>query len=157
MLPALALWAACGPDEQPAEELVTVSRIVDGDTVELEDGSIVRYLGIDTPEIAHSASETSSCFGEQARDFNSHLVLGAEVRLEYDEEREDYYGRVLAYLWLDDEMVNQTLVLRGFACLCTVSPNNKYTDEFEALLNEAQAESAGLWGACSGCEGECQD
>src|SRR5262249_14376558 len=130
--------------------------VIDGDTVELEDGTKVRYLGVDTPEIAHNSSEVSACFGEEAKSFNEDLVLGKKIRLEHDAQRKDRYDRTLASLRDGDDMANETLGRRGFGCWCIIAPNDKYEDDLRDLLAQAQAENAGLWGACGSCGGACQ-
>lgn len=125
-----------------------VVRVLDGDTIELESGVIVRYLLVDAPEIAHSASEVSECFGDEAKQANSQLVVGAKVGLDYDEACEDRFGRTLAYVSVADRMVNRTLIERGYARLLVIPPNDRYADEFEALEADAETRNAGLWGAC---------
>ncbi len=85
-----------------ADELIRVTRVYDGDTILLEDGRTVRYLGINAPEFQEP-------FYLKAKRFNESLVLGREIRLEFDQERTDGYGRVLAYVYAGNEMVNARL------------------------------------------------
>ena len=101
-----------------AAELATVRRVNDGDTVELADGRSIRYIGVNTPEIDHK-HKTADPFGLEARAFNAGLVEGKVVRLEFDQERQDGYGRTLAYVFLPDgSMVNERLLQAGLAyCL----------------------------------------
>jgi micrococcal nuclease len=145
---------ACGGEADPdevgrcGEATGYVERVLDGDTVELRDGRKIRYLLVNTPEIAHHAGEVPECFGNEARALNESLVNGATVRLEYDEECQDRYERTLAYVWLGDVMVNEILLTRGYARLLVIPPNERYESEFEALEQAAQDASAGLWGAC---------
>jgi len=123
-----------------------VQSIVDGDTIDLASGERVRYLMVDTPEISGGTPE---CYGTEARDFNSSLVLGLEVQLEYDVECEDRFGRLLAYVSLGDREVNSLLVERGFACVLYIPPNG--TDrraEFESLEATAEGTATGMWGDC---------
>ena len=107
------------------------------------------YLLVDTPEIAHNASEDACCFSDEARLFNESLVLGQAVTLEYDQQCQDMYGRTLAYVSLGERMVNRLLVERGYARVEIIAPNGKYADDFKALEASAKAANAGLWGACS--------
>lgn len=130
----------CGPRS------AVVERVIDGDTVVLEGGERVRYLLIDTPEISGAEPE---CYGIEAMQFNADLVDGKEIELTYDEECRDRFGRLLAYVKVNDRSVNHLLVERGFACVLHIPPNGADTvDDFKALETRAKAEGRGLWGAC---------
>ena len=130
----------CGPTK------ATVARVIDGDTVELDSGERVRYLMIDTPE---STQGKIDCFGEQAADLNSSLVLGETVTLRYDAKCTDNYGRLLAYVSTEEGEINRILVRRGYACVYHIPPNgDDRRAEFEALEAEAQTLGKGLWDAC---------
>ncbi len=140
-LPAPACTAAdtCGPSS------ARVVNVVDGDTVDLEDGTRVRYLLVDTPEV----SGTPECFGDEARTFNRQLVEGRTVELTYDVECTDRYDRTLAYLTVDGRDVNALLLERGYACVLQIPPNGAdRVDEYRAVQGQAQADGVGLWGAC---------
>lgn len=127
-------------------DTAVVVNIVDGDTVDLDDGTRVRYLMVDTPESTNGATD---CFGQNAKQFNSDLVLDKEVELRYDQEREDFFGRTLAYVSVAGQEVNTLLVERGYACVLYVSPNGRdRRDEFRALEAQAMAEGRGMWGQC---------
>jgi micrococcal nuclease len=91
-----------------------VIRVIDGDTIELEGGVKVRYIGIDTPETVHP-SKPVQFMGKEASAFNRQLVEGKDVRLEYDVQRTDKYGRTLAYVYVGDTFVNAELVKQGYA------------------------------------------
>lgn len=135
--------AACGGGPDHA----VVTNIVDGDTIDLDTGVRIRYLLIDTPESTNGATD---CFGQNAKQFNSDLVLNKEVELTYDVEREDRYGRTLAYVSVGDVEVNTTLVERGYACVLYIPPDGEdRKDEFEALEATAKAEGRGMWGQCT--------
>ena len=126
-----------------------MQRVVDGDTVELMDGRHVRYIGVDTPEtrrrIGDRWVEDPQPFAREASAMNRKLVEGKSVRLEYDVERFDKYGRTLAYVSVGDVMVNDELLRRGYAKLMTIPPNVKYVDRFRAALLEAREARRGLW------------
>jgi len=143
----LCAWAAagCGGDRcGPAS--ATVSRVIDGDTIELESGEKVRYLLVDTPEIS---SGTPDCYGIEARDYNRELVEGKRVSLSYDRECTDAYDRLLAYVSVQDRVVNALLVERGFACVLVIPPNGADREaEYLELEAIARAESRGMWGVC---------
>jgi micrococcal nuclease len=125
-----------------------VAYVIDGDTVELADGSRVRYIGVDTPETVHP-SKPVQCFGREASEFNRVLVEGRPVRLERDISDADAYGRLLRYAYLEDgTFVNLELVRQGYAASVTYPPDVAHAAEFQAAQREAQAAGRGLWGAC---------
>jgi micrococcal nuclease len=119
-----------------------VERIADGDTFTCRDGRRVRLIGIDAPELAQGES------GRQARAALRRLAPpGASVRLERDVAPRDRYGRELAYVWSGSRLVNEALVLEGWAMLYTVPPNVKYAERLERVQKQARAAGAGLWGS----------
>ena len=164
-----------------------VSRVVDGDTLEMDSGEKVRLIGVDTPESKDNAklkrdakrtgqdAATIIKMGEEAAEFTKKLVEGEQVRLEYDVQKKDKYGRTLAYAYLlpkqaenydnkavlafgrflDDGygglgkaslvFVNATLVKAGYAQVMTIPPNVKYQDLFVKLEKEAREKGRGLW------------
>ena len=123
--------------------------MVDGDTVELADGRLLRYIGIDTPEVRRKQDGRwivePEPFGEAASAFNRQLVQGKRVRLEYDVQTQDRFGRLLAYVYVGDQMVNAELLRAGFAQPLTIPPNVTYADTFRALAQEARRAQRGLW------------
>lgn len=143
-------WEGLGAEEGPSRAWAYVTRVVDGDTVEVQlDGEEedVRYIGVDTPETV-KPEEPVQCFGPQASDFNHRLVERQRVRLVFDEERRDVYGRLLAYVYLGDRFVNAELVRRGFARTLTIPPNDRFAERLKRLEIEAARTGRGLWGAC---------
>lgn len=128
-----------------ATQWAEVQWVVDGDTVHLTDGTRVRYIGLDTPEL-HHPKKAVEAYAQEARAFNRRLVAGRRVRLEYDVERQDKYGRQLAYLFLEDgTFVNAELLRQGYARILTIPPNVKYHDRFLRLEREAREQRRGLW------------
>ncbi len=128
------------------DETVSVTKVIDGDTIELDNGTRLRYIGIDTPEIHHPAKGLQY-YGPQAKEFNKKLVLYNRVRLEFDSERFDKYGRTLAYVYLENgTFVNAELVRQGYARAMMISPNTKYAGLVKQLEEEAKREKRGLWG-----------
>lgn len=126
----------------------TVVRVVDGDTVQVRIGDHVervRYIGMDTPEV-HHPRRGEEPGGREATAVNRDLVLGRAVRLELDVRTRDRYGRLLAYVWVGDVMVNAELVRRGYAQVMTVPPNVRYQTLFLRLQREAREAGRGLWG-----------
>jgi len=126
-----------------------VKSIIDGDTIELAGGKRVRYIGIDTPETMRRVGDKWVYFPEPyaqaAKDLNTSLVLNQKVRLEYDEDKEDKYGRLLAYVYVDDTMVNLKMVRDGYALVYTFPPNVKYYKKLVAEQETAKDDPAGLW------------
>jgi len=128
----------------------TVERVVDGDTFVLAGGARVRLLGIDTPETV-DPDRPVGCFGPQASAYSKHLLTGRRVRLVYDREHHDVYGRLLAYVYLDGRpplFVNRRLIERGFARTLSIPPNTAHAHELAAAERYAALTGAGLWAAC---------
>jgi micrococcal nuclease len=141
---ALTLAAGCNPPSSAGVRAATVVRAIDGDTVELATGERIRYLMVDTPELS-----SDDCFAEEARAFNADLVEGRDVELDYDIEREDRYGRTLAYVTVDGEEINTRLVEAGYACVLHIPPNGEdRVLEFETIERTARTSGTGMWGAC---------
>ncbi len=127
-----------------------VERVVDGDTIEVElDGAVedVRYIGIDTPETVKPGTPVQ-CYGPEASERNHELVDGRRVRLVFDRERRDVYGRLLAYVYVGDQFVNGELVAGGYARTLEIAPNTAHAGQLERLQERASAAGRGLWGAC---------
>jgi micrococcal nuclease len=140
--------SAGGAASEPVGVLVT--RVVDGDTahVDVEGRDVtVRFIGIDTPE-AVAPDQPVECYGREASEYTHHRLEGRRVRLEFDVERHDRFGRTLAYVWLGDELFNETLVREGYALVTTFPPNVRYVDRFTAAQRAARRDGAGLWGSC---------
>jgi micrococcal nuclease len=124
---------------------------VDGDTahIEVEGRDLdVRFIGIDTPETV-APDQPVECFGPEASAYTERRLEGEWVRLEFDLEREDRFGRTLAYVWLGNELFNETLVREGFALVTTFPPNVRHVDRFVAAQRAARREGRGLWSACA--------
>lgn len=126
-----------------------VTKVVDGDTIDLATGERVRYIGVDTPETKHPIKKVE-CFGKEATEKNKELVLEKEVRLEKDVSDKDRYGRLLRYVYVQDLFVNDYLARNGFAHAATFPPDVKFSELFLAAEREARENSRGLWaaGAC---------
>jgi micrococcal nuclease len=125
-----------------------VVKVVDGDTIHVQvDGRVekVRYLGVNTPEV-HHPTKGEEVGGREAAAVNRALVSGHHVRLELDVQERDRYGRLLAYVWVGDVMINAELVRRGYAQVMTVPPNVRHQSLFLALQRTAREASRGLWG-----------
>jgi micrococcal nuclease len=147
LLPVIVLlWLVLPVTAQSALEGAVI-RIVDGDTIHVRvDGRLekVRYIGVNTPEV-HHPRKGEEPGGRAAAAVNRDLVTGRRVRLELDAQSRDRHGRLLAYLWVDDTMINAELVRRGFAQVMTVPPNVRHQSLFLELQREARAAGRGLW------------
>ena len=135
-----------------ATEQALVTRVVDGDTIEVEiAGELfkLRYIGIDTPETVDPGSPVE-WMGPEASAANADLVDGRTVYLERDVSETDRYGRLLRYVWLLEPtgwlLVNLELVSSGFAAASSYPPDVKYQDLFTEAQREATAAGLGLWG-----------
>lgn len=137
-------------DEAPSSQEYKVIDVLDGDTVIIDDAknSRVRYLGIDTPEISHQDSPGEP-MSEEASHFNAKLVEGETVKLEFDEEKYDVYGRILAYVYVDDLLVNEELLKEGLATVLIIPPNNMHSDIIYNAIDQAKANKKGIWGELS--------
>lgn len=137
-------------DEPPARATAYVVRAIDGDTIEVRlDGrrEDVRYIGVDTPETVKPGTPVQ-CFGPRAHRFNTRLVEGRRVRLEFGVEQRDVYGRLLAYVHLGPRFVNAELVRRGLARTLAIAPNTRFAERFQRLELAAARAGRGLWSAC---------
>jgi micrococcal nuclease len=138
-------------EPQPRSVRALVTRVVDGDTVEVRFGGReedVRLIGVDTPETVKPGTPVQ-CFGRQASSFSRQLLEGRRVRLVFGVERRDVYGRLLAYAYLGGRMANATLLRRGLARTLTIPPNDRFAERFSRLETSAARAGRGLWGACN--------
>jgi len=122
-----------------------VKFVYDGDTVLLEGGEKVRYLGIDAPEVDYEKGN-SEYLAQEAWKRNREMVQGVQVRLENDRETQDRYGRSLAYVFLKNgKMVNERLVCKGLAHVMFKDKNLKYRDLLLDSQRKAMKERQGIW------------
>jgi micrococcal nuclease len=130
-----------------ASEWVSVKWVDDGDTILLADGRRVRYIGINAPEVAHAKyGQTAEPFGNKAFEANKALVYGQKVRLEFDREAKDRYGRLLAYVYLvDGRCVNLEMINAGWAYTLYKKPNDRYDRTFVEAQRRAMKAGVGIW------------
>ena len=162
LLIALRMFVFCGCSDvyeaTQGYEDILVKRVVDGDTLLLENNQRVRLIGIDAPEVHQSSKlfrdaqrskkdiQTIISLGKKSSEFTRKLVEGKCVRLEFDVEKFDRYGRLLCYVYLKDgTFVNAKIVEEGYASLLTIPPNVKYAALFQSLYQEARENNRGLW------------
>jgi micrococcal nuclease len=137
---------AAGPDGN----LASISKVTDGDTIRVifqGHDERVRLIGIDTPEVPWYGGQ-GECFGVEAGLFARNRLSGRSVRLAFDVEHRDRYGRLLAYVYVDRELFNLTLVQRGYARADPHPPNVRMAELFSRAEGQAQAAGRGLWSAC---------
>jgi micrococcal nuclease len=165
---AVAALSGCGSQGGDDEALgrsvsARVVRVIDGDTIEVAiDGAEedVRYIGVDTPETVKPGAPVQ-CYGPQASAANHRLVEGRTVRLVFDRERRDPYGRLLAYVYTrgrgvaekaadagKPRLVNAALVRDGYARTLTIPPNTAHASQLRRLQARAGRVGRGLWGDC---------
>ncbi|HKL93181.1 MAG TPA: thermonuclease family protein [Bacteroidales bacterium] len=138
--------------EQSNALFYAVSSVVDGDTFWLDDGSEkglkVRLIGVNAPESRATGRKVKEDFGMEAKHFLTGLLHKKRVRLEYDVDKTDPYGRALAYVYLEDgTFLNAYLVEQGYAHVATYPPNVRYVEVFKKLEQTARKKKRGLWKA----------
>jgi micrococcal nuclease len=150
---SLAFVVACDNSEPltsstpvaAAQTLPVVTRVIDGDTIVVEGTGTVRLIGVDTPETV-DPRQPVQYFGKEASDFTKQVATGKQVRLEFDQDRTDRYGRTLAYVYLQPEnlLLNAEIVRQGYGFAYTQFPF-RMMEQFKALEREAREAGRGLW------------
>jgi len=125
-------------EDTPKKNIVIVSKIVDGDTIELITGESVRLLGINTPERGQP-------YYEESKNRLKELIEGKGVYLEGDVEDNDQYGRLLRYVFLNNENINVKMLSEGLATAYIIPPNFKYETELKQAENNARNLKTGIW------------
>ncbi len=145
--------AGCSELEPPRDDAggdsERVTRVIDGDTVELSRSGRARLIGVDTPEVYGGVE----CFGREASAFAKRRLTGRRVRVRRGVDDRDRYGRLLVYLHLDGRMFNADLVREGYASPLTVPPNVEHADTFVRLARRAREQELGLWRRCGPQQG----
>lgn len=134
------------PASKYSDRIVTVERVVDGDTVVVTNGEKIRLIGVDTPELTGPVAER--CYGQEAAALTTSLLLDKEVRLEFDIDLDDRYDRTLAYIWLDEQLINTKLVEAGAARAIAYPPNTKWQQQFMDAEKVARETKMGIWTVC---------
>ena len=132
-------------DNHAGGETHRVERVVDGDTLLLANRQRVRLIGVDTPESVKPDSPVEP-FGPEAATFVRVLVEGRDVRLEFDREREDQYGRVLAFVYIGDRLLNEEILREGLGRALLKFPySGEMKKRFREAEGEAKAARRGIW------------
>ena len=122
-----------------------IKKVFDGDTIKLQDGRKIRFLGINTPEVAHS-NHYAQAGGEAAKQWLIKQLKGQKVRLEFDAEKKDKYKRTLAHLFTESGVhLNHELVRLGLASVSVFPPNLNYIPELLTAQDEAEQNNRGIW------------
>lgn len=154
LLVVLGFLTGCGavgagePKKEDDRNWVKVNRVVDGDTFEIINSGKkekLRLIGVDTPETVKPNSKVEP-YGPEASNFTKKMIEGKKVRLEFDVQERDKYGRILAYVYLEDgTLLNARLLEEGLATIMTVPPNVRMADYFLGLQKKAQKARKGIW------------
>lgn len=145
---AVRLWQRGrqpSPPEVLTEGFYEVERVVDGDTLLLTNHARVRLIGADTPETVRPGHPVEA-WGPEATAFTKSFVADKKVRLEFDRERVDRYGRFLAYVWVGDSLLSEELIRRGLA---RAGLEYRFSPTVKRRLRNAQEEARnarlGIW------------
>ena len=127
-----------------------IHRVVDGDTFWLINAKgekeKIRFIGIDAPEAKNYGKKVKQYYGKESTNFLTNYLKGKKVRLEYDVQKKDQYGRTLAYVYLEDgTFLNDYLIRNGYAKVVTFPPNVKYHKRLLASERYARQHSLGMW------------
>lgn len=142
----LLLLVGCQSTSPPQGVTLKVARVVSGQGLEVLDSSKqsalterVRLIGVEAPDLKQRP------WGPKARDKLEQLIGRGTVLLESDEETQDQYGRRLAYLWQDGVLLNEQMVVQGYALFVPRSPNNKYDQRLAHAQEVARVMERGIW------------
>lgn len=125
-------------------QILICARVIDGDTIVLSNDERVRLIGVDTPEAKHPQKPVEY-YGKEATAFTKRMVSGKVVKLKYDQQRRDKYGRLLAYVYLmDGTFLNAEIIKQGYGHAYTKFPF-KYLEQFKEYEKEARDNKRGLW------------
>jgi len=141
---AVSLQSSPAANDSSGFGTATVTRVIDGDTVELESGERVRYLGLDTPEMR----PTPECGAVEATEFNRQLVEGRSVELLPGPEDRDQFGRLLRYVFSDGTFINAELIRAGMGHPQSFLPEERFRQLLTQMANDARLAGRGLWSTC---------
>ena len=154
----LPVWQApanpdAGEDVERSDD-VRVTRVIDGDTFEIEGGERVRLIGVDTPESVKPNAPVE-CYGRESGEYLKSLIEGKVVRLERDRTDRDRYARLLRYVYLDGVFINEKIVRDGYAESVRYRPDIREQEQLDKAEQEARAVGRGRWatGVCPSIKG----
>ena len=122
-----------------------VTRVIDGDTIVVEGTGTVRLIGVDTPETVDPRRPVQY-FGKEASQYTTRVAAERRVRLEFDRERTDRYGRTLAYVYVlpGELFLNAEIIRQGYGFAYTRFPF-RYLEQFRGFEREAREARRGMW------------
>lgn len=133
----------------PRESYVKVYKVIDGDTFwgknRYGKNVKIRLIGIDAPEERSAFKKKKHPFGKVSKNHLDSLILNKEIRLEFDVDSLDRFGRTLAYAFLDHVFINEELIKNGYAVLMTIPPNVRFESQFVRDQNYAKSNHLGIW------------
>ncbi len=143
----------CPSDSLLQENITTVIRVVDGDTIVIKSNKKIRLLGVDTPELHHPNKEVE-CFAQEAKIFTELQVLNKPVKLTFEGQKKDRYGRILAWVWHGKgfkKLLNAEIIKQGYGFSYRKYPTSRL-EEFNKFERKARKKQKGLWhpDACDG-------
>ncbi len=125
-----------------------VSYVIDGDTIDIENDTRIRLIGINSPE-------RGECFYSESRAYMKELLSDEDIRIEKDISGSDRYDRLLRYVYVpsndpqdDDVFVNEKMIREGYAKVLAIAPDNRYRDLLSSAEEEAKKKLRGIWGSC---------
>lgn len=130
------------------EGIFVVTNVIDGDSIEVNGKEKVRYIGVNTPE-------KNQPYYTEAVEKNKSLVLNKQVKLQYDVQRQDTYGRTLAYVYVDNIFINNELIKSGVAISETIQPNSSQQDLFVQAQKQARESCSGMWSSLCSPTAKC--
>jgi micrococcal nuclease len=125
------------------QDVHTVIRVFDGDTIQIDDGRIIRFIGVDAPEVQSPYSREEP-FGQESRRYLDSLLLHKKVLIRVGDPPLDKYSRTLAYVYLGDVLVNGRIIRDGWASSYRQF-NHPWRDLFLFYENEARSKGLGIW------------
>jgi endonuclease YncB( thermonuclease family) len=141
-------WLEMPPQAPPGPlkpGIYQVQRVVDGDTLRLTNGHPVRLIGADTPETVKPNWPVEP-WGPEATEFTRQFVAGGQIRLQFDGRRTDKYERVLAHVWVGEQMLGEELIRAGLATAVTKYDYDPAVKaRLQAAENQAKAARLGIW------------
>ena len=141
LLTALCILTLSLPGCRPPTDTYRITEVIDGDTIVIQSGQRVRYIGIDAPELGPPAEPLAA----EAKQANRALVEGKEVRLEKDVSDTDRFGRLLRYVYADGTLVNAEMVRQGLARSRSYPPDTKYQEYLDKMETMARRAGRGIW------------
>jgi micrococcal nuclease len=128
---------------------ISALEVIDGDTIRAKvNGKVekIRFLLIDTPEMKDEKMGGPQPFAFEAKEFTKRMLQNGKVEIELDVNERDKYGRILAYVYVNDQSVQEELLRQGLARVAYIfPPNTKYVDRYQQIQKEAQAKAVGIW------------